>query len=108
MFRFALAQSVRTPKDLHSFMKRQNDILEWVLTTSMTHSLAKFEEAQNAGIVLEQPSIDDANGKLPLRLNCAKKDCGEEGFEARMLNGCKLWIWHLERVLKHSIHGLPT
>lgn len=108
LFRFALAQSVRTPTGLHSFMKRQNDTLESILTTSMAQSLAKFEEAQDAGIVLEQPPIDDSDSKLPLRLHRVKNDCGEEGFEARVLNGRKLWIWHLERVLKHSIHCLPA
>lgn len=108
LFRFALAQSVRTPTGLHSFMKRQNDTLESILTTSMAQSLAKFEEAEDAGIVLEQPPIDDSDSKLPLRLHRVKNDCGEEGFEARVLNGRKLWIWHLERVLKHSIHSLPA
>lgn len=108
LFRFALAQSVRTPAGLHSFMKRQNDNLESVLTTTMVHSLARIEQAQNAGIELEQPSLDDTDRKLPLKLHRVKNDRGEDGLEARVLNGRKLWIWHLERVLKHSIHSLPA
>ncbi|MDZ3827480.1 DUF4238 domain-containing protein [Pseudomonas monsensis] len=108
LFRFALAQSIRTPTGMQSFMKRQNETLEAFLSESMEGSFAKIEAAFASGIKLEPSSAVEPYSKLPLKLHRVKNEDGSEGIEARVLNGRKFWIWQLEHVLKNTIHRMPT
>ncbi|UVL94510.1 DUF4238 domain-containing protein [Pseudomonas siliginis] len=108
LFRFAVAQSVRTPAGLHSFMKRQSETLEAVLSESMKGSVAKIDAALTSGAELEPTPVLGPFDKLPLKVESLKNEDGEEGIQARVLNGRKLWIWHLEHVLKSTIHRMPT
>ena len=108
LFRFAVAQSIRTPAGMQSFMKRQNETLEAFLSESMEGSVAKVEAALASGIKLEPASAVDPYSKLPLKLHRVKDEDGLEGIEARVLNGRKFWIWQLEHILKNTIHRMPT
>ena len=108
LFRFAVAQSIRTPAGMQNFMKRQNETLEALLSESMVGSVAKVEAALASGITLEAPSAVDPFSKLPLKLHRVKNEDGSEGIEARVLNGRKFWIWQLEHILKNTIHRMPT
>ena len=108
LFRFAVAQSVRTPAGLQRFMKRQDETLGAFLSESMEGSVAKVGAALAAGIKLEPAPVVDPYSKLPLKLHRVKNEDGEEGIEARVLNGRKFWIWQLEHILKNTIHRIPT
>ncbi|MCF5224434.1 DUF4238 domain-containing protein [Pseudomonas syringae] len=108
LFRFAVAQSIRTPTGMQSFIKRQNETLEVLLSQSMEGSVAKIETALASGIKLEPARAVDPFSKLPLKLHRVKNEDGSEGIEALMLNGRKFWIWHLEHILKNTIHRMPT
>ncbi|PNB50140.1 hypothetical protein C1X29_10525 [Pseudomonas sp. GW456-12-10-14-LB2] len=108
LFRFAVAQSIRTPTGMHSFMKRQNETLEALLSESMVESVAKVEAALASGIKIEPAPAVDPYSKLPLKLHRVKNEDGSEGIEARVLNGRKFWIWQLEHILKNTIHRMPT
>lgn len=108
LFRFAVAQSIRTPAGMQNFMKRQNETLEALLSESMVGSVAKVEAALASGITLEPTSSVEPFSKLPLKLHRVKNEDGSEGIEARVLNGRKFWIWQLEHILKNTIHRMPT
>ena len=108
LFRFAVAQSVRTPAGLQSFMRRQSKTLESVLSESMEGSVAKIDSALSSGVELEPAPVADPYNKLPLKIQRVKNEDGEEGLQAHVLNGRKFWIWHLEHVLKSTIHRIPT
>ncbi|HGM6309372.1 TPA: DUF4238 domain-containing protein [Pseudomonas putida] len=108
LFRFVVAQSIRTPAGMYSFMKRQNETLGVVLSESMEESVAKIDRALASGIKLGPAPAVDPYSKLPLKLNRVKNEDGEEGIEARVLNGRKFWIWQLEHILKNTIHRMPT
>jgi len=108
LFRFAVAQSVRTPAGLHSFMKRQSETLEAVLTESMEGSVAKIDAAVTAGVKLEPAPVVDPFNKLPLKIQRVKNEHGQEGIQARVLNGRKLWIWRMEHILKSTIRRMPV
>jgi hypothetical protein len=108
LFRFAVAQSVRTPAGLKIFMKRQDETLEAFLAESMEESVANISAALSAGIKLELAPVVDSNSKLPLKIHRIKNENGEEGIEARVLNGRKFWIWQLQHILKNTINLIPT
>ncbi len=107
LFRFAVAQSVRTPAGLESFMQRQKKTLKTLLTDSLETSVARIEAAVKAGIKLQSEPVDESLSKLPLKVLRVKNEDGTEGVEARALNGRKMWIWQLRHVLTRTIHRLP-
>ncbi|MFA7891482.1 DUF4238 domain-containing protein [Pseudomonas putida] len=108
LFRFAVAQSVRTPAQMQRFIKRQNETLEALLCESMEWSIAKIESASATGVQPEPPPDRDPYSKLPLKLQRVKNEDGEEGIKAQVLNGRKFWIWQMEHVLKSTINRLPN
>ncbi|WP_440060771.1 DUF4238 domain-containing protein [Pseudomonas syringae] len=108
LIRFAIAQSVRTPAVLDSFLKRQDETLEAILAESMEESVAKFGVVLASGAKLEPVPVGDPYSKLPLRIRRVKHENGEEGLEARVLNGRKFWIWSLNHILKDLIHRMPV
>ncbi|WP_116826789.1 DUF4238 domain-containing protein [Pseudomonas syringae] len=108
LFRFAVAQSIRTPTGMQVFMKRQSETLEALLAESMEGSVAKVEAALTSGIKLEPAPAIDPYSKLPLKLHRVKNEDGSEGIKALVLNGRKFWIWHLEHILKNTIHRMPV
>ncbi|RMO78211.1 DUF4238 domain-containing protein [Pseudomonas syringae group genomosp. 3] len=108
LFRFAVAQSIRTPTGMKVFMKRQSETLEALLAESMEGSVAKVEAALTSGIKLEPAPAVDPYSKLPLKLRRVKNEDGSEGIKALVLNGRKFWIWHLEHLLKNTIHRMPV
>lgn len=107
LFRFAVAQSVRTPAGLEHFMERQNKTLPSFLAETLEASVAKFESATKAGIKLQCGPIDEPLNKLPLKVLRVRNEDGTEGVQARVLNGRKMWIWQLRHVLTNTIHRLP-
>lgn len=107
LFRFAVAQSVRTPAGLHEFMERQNNSLQGLLTESLKNSVAKMEVAVNAGIELPYGPVENPSNKLPLKISQVRNADGTEGVQATVLNGRKMWIWQLRHVLTQTIHRLP-
>ncbi|QKZ06050.1 DUF4238 domain-containing protein [Pseudomonas eucalypticola] len=108
LFRFALAQSVRTPTGLERFLKRQDETLEKILESSMGESVAKFEAAQASGTKFETPPAVDPHSKLPLKLSRIKNDDGSESIQAKVLSGRKFWIWQLEHILKNTVNRMPA
>lgn len=108
LFRFAVAQSVRTPAQMQSFIKRQNETLEALLSESIEWSMAQIEAASAVGAQPEPPPVVDPYSKLPLKLQRVKNEDGEDGIKAQVLNGRKFWIWQIEHVLKSTINRLPN
>lgn len=108
LFRFAVAQSIRTPARMQSFLKRQNETLEAILSESMEGAVAKIREALAEGVNLEPVPVVDPYSKLPFKLQRVRNTDGEEGLEGRILNGRKFWIWHIEHILKSTIHRMPS
>ena len=108
LFRFAVAQSVRTPAQMQIFIKRQNETLEALLTEVMESSVRKIEAASAAGVQLEPPPVLDPHCKLPLKIHRVKNEDGEEGIKAEILVGRKFWLWQIEQVLKGTINRMPN
>ena len=108
LFRFAVAQSVRTPAQMQSFIKRQNETLEALLSESMEWSLGRIEAAAAAGVQPEPPPVLDPFSKLPLKIQRVTNEDGEEGIKAEVLIGWKFWLWQIEHVLKGTINRLPN
>ena len=108
LYRFAVAQSIRTPARLHSFIKRQAETLQATLSESMEESVAHINEALAQGVKLKPAPTEDSYSKLPLTVQRVKTSDGEEGIEARVLNGRKFWLWHIEHVLKNTILRMPS
>lgn len=107
LFRFALAQSVRTPAGLQSFIRRQNETLEALIAETLESSLADIEAALKAGLPLKPAPPDESLSKMPLKVFRAKTEDGAEGIKAQALNGRKMWICQLRHVLTQTIHRLP-
>lgn len=108
LFRFAVAQSVRTPAQMESFFKRQTETLEAFLSETMEWSISQIEAASAAGVQPETPPVVDPYCKLPLRIHRAKSEDSEEGIKAEILIGRKFWLWQIEHVLKSTINRLPN
>ncbi|MEE4183741.1 DUF4238 domain-containing protein [Pseudomonas viridiflava] len=108
LFRFAVAQSIRTPTGMQSFMRRQSQTLKVLLSESLEGSVAKVEASLASGVKLDPAPPLDPFSKLPLKLHRVNNEDGSEGIEALVLNGRKFWIWHLEHILKNTIHRMPT
>ncbi|HBO2455865.1 DUF4238 domain-containing protein [Pseudomonas aeruginosa] len=107
LFRFAVATSVRTPAGLEHFMKRQSETLPSFLNETLQASVAKYESAIKAGIKLQSTPIDDSLNKLPLKVQRVNHEDGTAVVQAKILNGRKMWIWHLRHVLTKTINRLP-
>ncbi|RYD77125.1 MAG: DUF4238 domain-containing protein, partial [Verrucomicrobiaceae bacterium] len=108
LFRFAVAQSVRTPAQMQIFINRQNETLEALLTEIMESSMRKIEAASAAGVQPEPPPVLDPHSKLPLKIHRVKNEDGEEGIKAEVLVGRKFWLWQIEHVLKGTINRMPN
>lgn len=107
LFRFAVAQSVRTPSGLHQFTERQQKTLPSLITDTLEKSVARLEAAAKAGIKLQSHPADDAENKLPIKVSRITNAEGTEGVQVTALNGRKMWIWQLRHVLTHTIDRLP-
>lgn len=108
LFRFAVAQSVRTPTDLQRFLKRQDETLEALLADSMKGSVAKFQAAKASGVELELPPVIDTSKKLPLKLGRVENSDDSVNIQAKVLNGRRFWIWRIEHILKNTINSIQV
>lgn len=107
LFRFAVAQSVRTPTGLEHFIDRQNKTLPGLLRETLETSVERIELAIKAGTKLQCKPVDESLNKLPLKVLRVRNEDGTEGVQAQVLNGRKMWIWQLRHVLTQTIHRLP-
>lgn len=87
LFRFAVAQSIRTPTGMQSFMRRQSQTLKVLLSESLEGSVAKVEASLASGVKLNPAPPVDPFSKLPLKLHRVNNEDGSEGIEALVLNG---------------------
>ncbi|AUG40286.1 hypothetical protein CXP47_10505 [Pseudomonas chlororaphis] len=107
LFRFAVAQSVRTPAGLHQFIERQQKTLQNLISDTLEKSMAKLEDAVKTGVKLQASPSDDVENKPPIKVSRIKNDDGTEGVQVTALNGRKMWIWQLRHVLTYTIYRLP-
>ncbi len=108
LFRFAVAQSVRTPARLQTFLKRQDETLGKFMTESMEEGIAKYSAALAAGAKPEPVPLSDLHSKLPFKLRRFKDTAGKMHLEGQILSGRKLWLWNIEQTLKSTIHRIPN
>lgn len=107
LFRFALAQSVRTPAGMQQFFDRQNKTLPALLNDTMETSVARLEAAAASGVRLSPTPVGNVSAGIPIKVETIKNPDGTAGIRTAILNGRKLWIWQLRQVLTHTIHRLP-
>lgn len=107
LFRFAVAQSVRTPYGLKQFLERQQEALPILMEETLKKSVSKFEEAAKTGIKLKFDPVEDFGNKPPIKVSRIRNAEGVEGVQVTALNGRKMWIWHLRHVLNRTINQLP-
>lgn len=107
LFRFAVAQSIRTPAGLHQFTERQQKTLPGLIDDTLKKSIVKLEAAVKTGVKLQSNPAEDVGNKLPIKVSRVKTSDGAEGIQVTALNGRKMWIWQLRHVLTHTIHRLP-
>jgi hypothetical protein len=107
LFRFAVAQSIRTPAGMQQFLDRQQRTLPTLLNDTMATSMAKLVAAVEAGVKLNPEPVDDVSSAMPIKVQTIKNADGTADIKAEILNGRKLWIWQLRHVLTYTIHRLP-
>ncbi|MEX5540330.1 DUF4238 domain-containing protein [Pseudomonas poae] len=108
LFRFVVAQSIRTPAGMQQFFDRQQRTLPTLLKDTMEASMAKLVAAAEAGVKLKLEPVDDVSSAIPIKVQTIKNADGTADIKAEILNGRKLWIWQLRQVLTCTIHRLPN
>ena len=112
--RFALAQDVRTPAKLRSFIKRQNETLPKVLNDTLESSTKRLERLAAQGN-LPTSTLNSTSrllkhtpsNYLPIRLSLEKQSDGTGRISAEATVGRRMWIWQMKHLLTETIQKLP-
>jgi len=105
LIRFAVAQDVRTPENLKSFLTRQRESLQALMNETLDDSVRKLEEAVKAGIRLPR-QVTDSSNSFPLRVSITKTPDGGGAIETRTVVGRKLWLWSVRHLLTNTIEKI--
>lgn len=102
MSRFAIAQDVRTPANLRTFLVRHRDTMEKLMKETLETSIRDLEAATKAGVAL--PKFEpDPNNVFPLKISVTRNPEGDRGIEGRTVVGRRLWLWSARRLLTDTI-----
>ncbi|MFJ1208777.1 DUF4238 domain-containing protein [Burkholderia pyrrocinia] len=105
LIRFAVAQDVRTPANLKTFLTRQRMSLQALMTETLEDSVRKLEEVAKAGTRLPRQEVDSSNS-FPLQVSITKAPDGSGAIETRTIVGRKLWLWSVRHLLTNTIEKI--
>lgn len=107
LFRFAVAQDVRTPARLREFLARQRETLQDFMNETIEDSVRKLEKAVKSGTPLPETVADSANA-FPLKVSIENNTDGSGKLEAKTIVGRRLWLWNVRHLLTSTINRLPA
>lgn len=105
LIRFAVAQDVRTPANLKSFLARQEKSLQILMNETVDDSVRKLEEAAEVGVRLP-PHKADLSNSFPLKVTVNRTPDGSGEVETKIVLGRKLWLWSVRHLLTNTIEKI--
>lgn len=107
LIRFAFAQDIRTPANLRSFLARQRDTMQQLMTETLETSVRHFDAATKAGTLIPN-SKPVLTNPLPIKILITKHPEGGGTIEARTIVGRSLWLWSVRRLLTDTINKITN
>lgn len=102
LIRFVVAQDVRTPANLKTFLTRQQDTLQALIDETVEKSVRKLEEAVATGAKISTNKADFSSN-FPLKVTVNRAPDGNGEIATKIILGRKLWLWAIRHHLTETI-----
>lgn len=105
LIRFAVAQDVRTPANLKTFLSRQQETLQALMNETVEDSIRWLEEAVESGVKLPANKANFFDS-FPFKVTVNRAPDGNGEVATKIILGRKLWLWVIRHHLTETIEKI--